>query len=102
VASALQVEFGGEIEPVATSTGERFLVHTSLALDEAQAERAVEVAALHAGTSVGAAALNRSPGASALSVVLWLCIAMGLVVIFVATSLSSIESATDARIFHSV
>ncbi len=52
--------------------------------------------------SIDAALLHRGPESGFLRLVLACCTVTGLVVVFVATALSSVESAADARVLHVV
>ena len=67
-----------------------------------QIQRALEVAARAPSTIADAALLHREPASRFLYVVLALCFATGLIVVFVATALSAVESAADARTLHAV
>ncbi len=69
---------------------------------EETAEDARAAAAAHAGTSVDAAILHRRPVRPFLRLVLAVCLLTGLIVVFVATALSSAEAAEDARILDAV
>ncbi|MCP3918483.1 MAG: FtsX-like permease family protein [bacterium] len=65
-------------------------------------ERARVLAAGVPGTTVDADLLHRSPTRGFYRVVLLVCFATGLVVLVVATALSSVESASEARILATV
>ncbi|MFG0317316.1 MAG: FtsX-like permease family protein [Planctomycetota bacterium JB042] len=69
---------------------------------EETAERARAAAAAHAGTSVDAAVLHRRPVRPFLRLALVVCLLTGLIVVFMATALSSSEAAEDARILDAV
>ncbi len=64
--------------------------------------RAQRIAAEVPGTAVDAALQHRRPTRVFLYVVLLLCLVTGLLVVFVATALSSVESAADAVVLHCV
>lgn len=100
VAHVLTSEFGGESSESTKPPGR--LVQLGEPVTEALAQGAIDVAAAFPGTSVSAAIFKDQPAANFFQVVLWICVTTGLVVIFVATALSSVESAMDARILHTV
>ena len=68
----------------------------------ALAERARSVAAGFPGSFVDAEVLRLRPTDVFFQAILLLCIATGLVVVFVATALSAVESRADARVLHTV
>lgn len=65
-------------------------------------EHAVEIASAFRGTSVTVGPPSDGGIAGFVRVVLGICILTGLVVVFVATTLSSIESAADSKILRTV
>ncbi len=79
-----------------------WLVRLEQSVTEAQLETARQIAASSVGTSVDAQLLHRRPERVFFQVVLLISIVTGLIVIFVATALTSVESAADARVLHSV
>lgn len=64
--------------------------------------RAREIAARFAGTTVDAERLRLRPTFLFVQVAFWICLATGLMIVFVATALSAAESAADARMLHIV
>ncbi|MEM8711565.1 MAG: ABC transporter permease [Planctomycetota bacterium] len=80
----------------------RTVVTLDVPVTEEIARDAIEAAAAFPSAFVSAAALNERPELDFFHVVLWVCIVTGLVVIFVATALSSVESAMDARVLFTV
>jgi putative ABC transport system permease protein len=66
------------------------------------ARRAQALAARSTGTAVDAEVLRRATPRAFLRIVVLLCFTTGLIVIFVATALSSVESGADARVLHTV
>ncbi|MEM7307494.1 MAG: ABC transporter permease [Planctomycetota bacterium] len=79
-----------------------WLVRLGTTVDDEVLARAHELAEAAAGTSVDAALLHRSPPRDFLRVVVVLCLITGLVVLLIATALSSAESAADARVLRTV
>lgn len=84
---------------------ERFVpwtVRTPAHVDADVVERARSIASTVPGSAVDAAVLRTRESSSIFLVVLGLCFATGIVVVLVATSLSSVESAADARVLRAV
>ncbi len=81
-----------------------WLVRLDRPVTEAMAERArgLAAAAGSPGNTIDAEALRMEPITGFYTLVLALCIVTGLIVIFVATALSSVESTEDAAILHTV
>lgn len=79
-----------------------WLVRLDRPLDDELVLRAREIAGAAAATTIDAERLHTSPPRAFLLVVVLACLATGLVVVFVATSLSSVESAADAYTLHTV
>lgn len=71
-------------------------------VDDVRLERARAIAATHLATTVDTATRHDAPELGLVRVALALCLAAGLVVVLVATALSSAESAADARVLHTV
>lgn len=65
-------------------------------------ERAGILAASSIRTTVDAGLLHRQPGRGFYHAILWICIGTSLIVVLVATALSSAESAQDRRVLLSV
>ncbi len=79
-----------------------WVVRLAQPLTEEQLDLARSVAAGFAGTVVDADLLHRAPTRDFYRVVLLVCFATGLIVLAVATALSSAESAADARVLTTV
>ncbi len=112
IAHSLQREFGGEASmapasrqrsaPAASAESGSWLVTLPSPVTRELAETAITMAAAYPQSSISATALEPQSGESIFSIILWICIATGLVVIFVATTLSSVESAADSKILRTV
>jgi putative ABC transport system permease protein len=72
------------------------------AVTEEQLERARLLAAESVGTVVDAARLHQTPDRAFYRMVLAVCLATGLIIIAAATALTSVESASDGRVLHTV
>ncbi|MEZ6018465.1 MAG: FtsX-like permease family protein [Planctomycetota bacterium] len=102
VARAIQAELGGTIRRATRLDDMGWFVETPGRVTEAQAAQAVDLAAAYGGASISAAALDASPDEGSFQVVLWICVVTSLIVIFAATTLSSVESAADAVVLRTV
>lgn len=72
------------------------------AVEQAEFDRASELVAGHAGTSVDAGFLHAAPTQSFYRFVLLICHITGLIVLGVATALSSVESSADTKVLQTV
>jgi putative ABC transport system permease protein len=94
--------FEMETGPPPTAAVAPWMVRLRTVVDPTTLERARVRAAGTPGTTVDAALLHQRATGSILYAVLGLCFLTGIVVVLVATALSSVESAADARVLRSI
>jgi len=93
---------GWRAGPPPGSTLMPWLVRLPGAIDDDTIERARAIAARATATTIDAACLHASPPRRFSLVAVVLCFTTGLIVILVATALSSVESAADAHTLHTL
>jgi len=98
----LAQRLGLETGPPPRSTLTPWMLRLESVVTRPVLERAQDRAAASTGTSIDAAMMQRQATGPILFVVLLLCFVTGIVVVFVATTLSSVESAADAHVLRSV
>ncbi len=94
--------YGLHSGPPLRSTTTPFLLRFDSVVDEALLERTSDRAAELGQASISAALLEVRPLRNSYNFVLLLCLATGLIILFVATALSSAESANDHHLLHTI
>ncbi|QDU65201.1 FtsX-like permease family protein [Engelhardtia mirabilis] len=99
---AMVEQLGLEVGAAQRGRPAPWIVRARGPVDAARFERARQLAAQVPGTTVDAELLRTNPTLSTLAIALALSMATGLLVIFIATALSAVESADDARTLQAV